>query len=360
MTGPEIRTAVLGASGYIGQHFARELADHPEFLPPRLIASGRSEGKRLGDVWQLSEPPPSSLETTRIESLSVARLVRAGVQVVFSALPSGFAGPVEREFTIRGVSVFTNAADHRLDADVPLLIPEVNADHLALAERRRPGHGLLVANPNCSTTGLVLSMAPIVGLLRPRAVHVATYQALSGAGVPGVPSLAIADNVVPFIAEEEEKISRESARLLGIQKGGRVSPSPIPILAHCARVGTRDGHLEAVTVEATRGPSQGALEAAWRGFDPLQRDRLPTAPHPPVQLRPEVDRPQPVRDRWAGAPIRARGMAAVVGRVRWDPPFLRFFVLTHNAVRGGAGGSVLNAELALARRALPGGASADR
>jgi aspartate-semialdehyde dehydrogenase len=352
MTDPRIPTAILGAGGYIGQHFTRLLADHPEFAPPRLVGSERSHGKRLSDVWQLAEAPPSALEGERLEVLSAGQLEQARVRVVFSALPSGTAGPLETELTRRGISVFSNAADHRLDPQVPLLVPEVNADHLTLADHRPRGRGLLVTNPNCSTTGLVLALAPIVGRLRPRSVHVTTYQALSGAGYPGVPSLSIADNVVPFIDGEEEKIARESARLLGTRRGHRIVPCAVPFLAHCARVGTREGHLEAVTVETTRPLRRSEVEDAWREFDPLRGDSLPTAPHPPVELRRETDRPQPLRDRWAGHPPRARGMAAVVGRVRWDPPFLRFFVLSHNAVRGGAGGSVLNAELALARGAL--------
>jgi aspartate-semialdehyde dehydrogenase len=178
---------------------------------------------------------------------------------------------------------------------------------------------------------------------------VTTYQSISGAGYPGVPSLAIADNVVPFIRDEEEKLGRESARMLGRVRGRRVRPSRVPFLAHCARVATRDGHLEAVTVEAEERPARAELRRAWKSFDPLVGLDLPTAPHPPLEVREEPDRPQPLRDRWAGHPERARGMAAVVGRVRWDPPYLRFFVLSHNAVRGGAGASVLNAEYALAR-----------
>jgi aspartate-semialdehyde dehydrogenase len=176
---------------------------------------------------------------------------------------------------------------------------------------------------------------------------VTTYQSLSGAGYPGVPSLAIADNVVPYVREEEEKIARESARILGARTGGRVASLPAPFVVHCARVATREGHLEAVTLESTRRPNRAAIEQALRSFDPLAGRALPTAPHPPIELRSQPDRPQPVRDRWAGSPARARGMAAVVGRIRWDPPYLRFFLLSHNAVRGGAGGSILNAELAL-------------
>jgi aspartate-semialdehyde dehydrogenase len=352
VTDPTIPTAILGAGGYIGQHFARLLGDHPAFGLPRLVSTERSGGKRLRDIWQLAEPPPPALEDAVLTPMSPAELARSGIRVVFSALPSGIAGPVESALIRRGLAVFTNAADHRLDPEVPLLVPEVNGDHLALAEQRPAGQGLLLANPNCSTAGLVLALAPIVDLLVPRAVHVTTYQALSGAGYPGVPSLAITDNVVPYIEGEEEKIDRESARILGRRAGRQVTPRPIPFVAHCARVGTREGHLEAVTVEAATTIRRSELEEAWEGFDPLRGESLPSAPHPPIEVRSEVDRPQPLRDRWAGHPARARGMAAVVGRVRWDPPYLRFFVLSHNAVRGGAGGSVLNAELALARGML--------
>jgi aspartate-semialdehyde dehydrogenase len=347
MTDSKVPCAILGASGYIGQHFARLLSDHPSFGRPLLGAGERSEGKTLNDVWQLAEAPPDSLAGVRLRRLSASALERAGVEVAFSALPSGAAGPFESELVRRGISVFSNAADHRMDPGVPLLVPEVNADHLGLMTRRPRGRGLLVANPNCSATGLVLGLAPLGPILDPRAVHVTTYQSLSGAGYPGVPSLAITDNVVPFVREEEEKIARESARMLGTLAGRSVRPWSIPFVVHCARVGTREGHLEAVTVEATRFPTPRAIDVALRTFDPLAGRRLPSAPHPPVEVRTEPDRPQPIRDRWAGSPSRARGMAVVVGRIRWDPPYLRFFLLVHNAVRGGAGASVLNAELAL-------------
>jgi len=347
-----IPCAILGASGYIGQHFARLLSDHPTFAPPLLVATERSEGRTLSDLWQLAEAPPANLAETRLVAGTAASLVRTGTRVAFSALPSGTAGSLESELVRRGVSVFSNAADHRMDPHVPLLVPEVNSDHLELVRSRERPRPVLVTNPNCSTTGLVLALAPVRDFLAPRAVHVATYQSLSGAGYPGVPSLSIADNVVPFIRDEEEKIQAESARILGRRKGRAIVPSPVAFLAHCVRVATREGHLEAVTVEATRRPSLVELETAWEQFDPLHDLRLPTAPCPPIELRREADRPQPLRDRWAGSPLRARGMAAVVGRIRWSPPFLRFFVLSHNAVRGGAGASVLNAELAFARGLL--------
>ena len=233
----------------------------------------------------------------------------------------------------------------------------MNARHLRGLAARARGRSLLVTNPNCTATGLVLALAPVWPLLSPRVVHVSTYQALSGAGFPGVASLSITDNVVPYIPHEEEKVAEESNRILGSIREGRVSPRVVPFLANCARVPVRDGHLEAVTVEAQRRPSLAALTGAWKQFDPLRRLELATAPHPPIELRSHADRPQPSRDRWAGEPERARGMAAVVGRIRWDPPFLRFFVLSHNAVRGGAGGSVLNAELADAWKLLDRGRS---
>ena len=344
--------AIVGAGGYIGQHFARLLADHPTFSPPRLIGSERTAGHRLSELWQLGEEPPAAVADLRLEECTAADLARSGIHVVFSALPSSTAGAFESELVRRGVNVFTNAADHRMDARVPLLVPEVNASHLSLLARRPRGHGVLVADPNCTTAGLVVALKPVWEMLHPAAVHLATYQALSGAGMPGVASLAIHDNVVPFIAHEEEKVVEESHRILGEWRSGRIASSRVPFAVHCARVPVRDGHLEAVTVIARRRPSYARLLAAWRSFDPLAGYGLPTAPHPAIALRPENDRPQPVLDRWAGRPSRARGMAVSVGRVRWEPPFLRFFCLSHNAVRGGAGGSVLNAELAVNARWL--------
>lgn len=355
MTRERFPVAIVGAGGYIGQHFARLLDDHPWFDPVVLVGGEHSEGRRLSELWQLAEPPPRELGRMRLRRRSPVQLARGGIRAVFSALPSGTARAFESELVRRGVSVFSNASDHRMDEKVPLLVPEVNASHLALLPRPRRGRGLLVTNPNCSAAGLVVALAPLVRLLAPRALHVATYQALSGAGYPGVPSLTITDNVVPFIRHEEEKLEEETARLLGTFRAGRVLPARWRMLAHCARVATREGHLEAVTLEARRRPTLAEVAQAWATFDPLADRDLPTAPHPPVVLRDEVDRPQPLRDRWAGAPERARGMAVVVGRVRWRAPYLRFFLLSHNAVRGGAGGSVLNAELAVAEHRLPGG-----
>ncbi len=344
------RCAVLGASGYIGQHFVRLLADHPAFELTTLVGTERTRGQPLAELWQLPDAALPKEADLRLESLGPSEIARRGIDVVFSGLPSGSAGPIETELARRGVNVFTNASDHRMDADVPLLVPEVNADHLDVllrAPRRR--RGAIVADPNCTAAGLVVALRAVWDLLRPRAVHVTTYQALSGAGLPGVASLAITDNVVPFIAREEEKVVQESQRMLGSVFRGSIRPSSVPFIVQCARVAVRDGHLEAVTIDAGRRPGLAAIEEAFRTFDPLAGHDLPSAPHPAVILRTEPDRPQPLRDRWAGSPERARGMAVSVGRIRWEAPFLRFFVLSHNAVRGGAGGSVLNAELALER-----------
>jgi len=344
-----IPCAVLGASGYIGQHFVRLLADHPEFELRHLATGDRSVGRSLSEVWQITEAPPEEVAERPLVRTTPRQLERAGVRVAFSALPSGLAGELESECARRGIAVFSNAADHRMDAHVPLLIPEVNAAHLALLRGRARGTAPIVTNANCSTTGLVLGLAPVLPLLRPSSIFVATYQALSGAGFPGVPSLSVTDNVIPYISKEEGKMVEETRRIFGAVRGGRVRDAPVRVLAHCARVGVRDGHLEAVTIEATRRPTLRDLAEAWRRFDPLADEHLPTAPHPPVALRTEGDRPQPLRDRWAGSSPRSRGMQVVVGRVRWEPPYLRLFLLSHNAVRGGAGGSVLNAELALRR-----------
>ncbi len=341
-----IPCAIVGAGGYIGQHFARLLADHPRFASPVLVGSERNTGRPFRELWQLSDEAPESLRDAKLRTSSAAQLSRSGVRVVFSALPSSTAGSFESELARRGIHVFTNAADHRMDPGVPLLVPEVNAEHLSLLGKRARGRGLLVADPNCTTAGLVVALKPVWKLLAPSVVHVATYQALSGAGFPGVASLSIHDNVVPFIRDEEDKVVEESHRILGALRSGRVQPSSVPFAVHCARVPVRDGHLEAVTLVSRRRPDLKQITEAWASFDPLEGHDLPTAPHPATVLRGEADRPQPVLDRWR-RPERARGMAVSVGRIRWEPPFLRFFCLSHNAVRGGAGGSVLNAELAL-------------
>ncbi len=341
--------AVLGATGTIGQRFVSLLQDHPTFEIVALCSSERKVGGRLGDFWRLEDVPLApGIAGMEIEPLDVKGLVRGGVVAAFSALPSDVADDLEVHAARAGIRVFSNASAHRMEADVPLLVPEVNPDHIALVERQpsfKEG-GMLVTNPNCSVTGLVLALRPLASALDFSQVHVATYQALSGAGYPGVSSLDITGNVLPFIENEEEKIRREAKKILG-GFSNRIAPSPIDVWANCARVAVRDGHLEAVSIplEEDASPEDVAkILSAFRG-EP-QRYELPTAPREPVLVRSEKNRPQPLLDLWAGEPTRARGMAATVGRIRVADRNLRFFVLSHNTLRGGAGGSVLNAELA--------------
>jgi aspartate-semialdehyde dehydrogenase len=340
-----IPCAILGAGGWIGQHFARLLDSHP-FFEVQVLTGDRNAGKTLGALWQLAElPVPRELEDLRLVRATARELADRGIRVAFSALPPEEAGPMETLLTQRGIAVFSNASAHRMDPGVPLLVPEANGPAMARAPR---GRAPLVTNPNCSTAGLVVPLAPLRKLLSPREVHVSTYQALSGAGYPGVPSLSITDNLLPFIPQEEDKMASESAKILGWAAPGQ--RGSVHLLAHCLRVPVREGHLETVTVRAGRTVSASEVLEAWKGFAPLQEARLqgelPTAPRYPVLPRTEPDRPQPLRDRWAGEPERARGMAVTVGRLRIDGPFVRFVLLAHNAVRGGAGGSVLNAEYA--------------
>ncbi|HYU05654.1 MAG TPA: aspartate-semialdehyde dehydrogenase [Thermoplasmata archaeon] len=344
--------AVLGATGTIGQRFVSLLQDHPIFEIAALSSSERKVGGRFGEFWRLEDVPlDPDVAGMEIDSLDVKRLVRAGVVAAFSALPSDVAVELEVDAARAGVKVFSNASAHRMEADVPLLVPEVNPDHVALVERQRSfaGGGFLVANPNCSITGLVLALRPLADVFEIGSVHVATYQALSGAGYPGVSSLDITANVMPFIEGEEEKMRREAKKILGAWSDGIV-PSAIDVWANCARVPVRDGHLEAVSVPLTQDVSSQEVTrilSSFRGEPQLRK--LPTAPERPVIVRAEEDRPQPLRDLMAGEPARARGMAATVGRIRAADRVLRFFVLSHNTLRGGAGGSVLNAELAHGR-----------
>jgi len=345
------KTAILGSSGMIGQRFAIMLDEHPYFEVAAYCASDRSEGKGLADVWRLSavECNPRLADSTLLATDPQA-LTRNGVEVVFSGLPSDVAGPIEDRCAEAGMAVFSNAASHRMEPDTPILLPEVNPGHLAalsVQKKRRKKHGFVVTNANCSVTGLALVLKPLVDAFGVDDVCVATYQALSGAGYPGVPSMDVMGNVLPHIKSEEEKMSVEGRKILGSFEGSAFSDSPITISASCARVSVRDGHLEAVFVRGGRIPSEDEIAAALEGFRAKPQElRLPSAPERPIIVRTEPDRPQPLLDSYAGTPKRARGMAATVGRIRADRGALRFYLLLHNTIRGGAGGSVLNAELA--------------
>lgn len=342
-----IPVAVLGATGMVGQRFVEMLAGHPWFELVAVTGSERRVGQRYGEgvTWRLPSTPPAAALNLPL----LAPNATFDAPIVFSALPTDEAREIEPLMAGRGHAVFSNASSFRMAEDVPLIIPEVNADHAALIARQRRlrgWSGMLVTNPNCSTIQIALALKPLQDAFGVRRMQVTTLQAISGAGYPGVASYDILDNVVPYIGQEEEKIERETQKILGSVADDAIAPAPIAISAQCTRVAVREGHLACVSVELSRDVASADLIAAWRDFraEPQER-KLPTAPDPAIIVRDEVDRPQPLRDRDAGA-----GMAIVVGRVR--PCAIlghKFIVLGHNTIRGAAGASLLNAELFVAR-----------
>jgi len=342
-----IPVAILGATGAVGQRFVQLLDGHPWFRIVALAASDRSVGEVYERAcrWLLPTPMPEAVRHMVVQPAEPG----LDCKLVFSALPGDAAGQVEERFAAAGYAVCSNASAHRMDPDVPLLIPEVNPDHLGLIEtqrRARGWDGFIVANPNCTTTHLVLALKPLQDAFGLRRVAVVTLQALSGAGYPGVPALDAVDNVLPYIAGEEEKLEQEPLKLLGHLDGERVVKAEIVISAQCNRVPVQDGHFECVSVELERQAELADLIAALEGFRALpQQLGLPTAPAQPVIVRREPDRPQPRRDRDAGA-----GMVTTVGRLRPCPLLdYKFALLGHNTVRGAAGGAILNAELLVAQ-----------
>lgn len=345
------KAAILGSSGMIGQRFAHMLSGHPYFEVMAYCASDRSEGKKLADVWKLSDIElEETLGKSVIRATNPASLAKDGIEIVFSGLPSDVAGLVEDDCAEQGMAVFSNAASHRMEPDTPILVPEINPDHLAAVEvqkkRRRKG-GFVVTNANCSITGLALGLKPLVDRFGFTDVNVATYQALSGAGYPGVASLDILGNVLPFIKSEEEKMSSEGKKILGSYRNGKFVDSPVTIMASCARVNVRDGHLEAVFITHDNMPGEKEIAKTLQGFRAKPQElKLPSAPEAPIIVLTGANRPQPSLDADAGRPDRARGMAVTIGRIRVERNNLRFYLLSHNTIRGGAGGSVLNAELA--------------
>jgi aspartate-semialdehyde dehydrogenase len=340
-----IEVGVLGATGMVGQQFINQLAGHPWFSLTWLAASERSLGKKYSDAapWRLETPIPSGIEERGVESCTPGR----GPKLVFSALDASVAGEIEQAFADAGHFVVSNAKNHRMDPTVPLLVPEVNAEHLALLPvqaKARGGRGAIVTNPNCSTVVLTMALAPLVpfGL---RSVLVTTMQAVSGAGYPGVPSLDILGNVIPFIGGEEEKIEIETRKILGSFANGALEYHPARVSAHTNRVPVVDGHTETVSVALEQKVPAAELRAAFDGFAGApQRLGLPTAPVPPVLYLDQPNRPQPRFD--AG---RGRGMTVSVGRLRPCPVLdWKFVTLGHNTVRGAAGAALLNAELMVA------------
>jgi aspartate-semialdehyde dehydrogenase len=341
-----IPVSLLGATGTVGQKFVHLLAEHPWFELAAVAASSASAGKPYGEVVRWREP---AALPDRIAALTVQPCTPPlPGPIVFSALDAEVAGPIEEAFAQAGALVVTNARNHRLDPDVPLLVPEANADHLVLVDRQQAARGwpgAILANPNCSTAALVLALAPLHQAFGLEKIFVSTMQAVSGAGYPGVPSLDIIGNVIPHIGGEEEKLERESRKILGRLGGEGVTPGDFAVSAHTNRVAVTDGHLETVSVGFRRRVTPEEAIATLRAFraSPCVAE-LPSSPTPPVEVDLRLDRPQPRLDL-----DRGRGMAVTVGRIRPCPILdLRLVLLGHNTVRGAAGQGVQIGELLVA------------
>jgi aspartate-semialdehyde dehydrogenase len=339
----KIPVGILGATGAVGQRFIQLLEHHPWFEITALAASDRSEGLKYEDAcrWLLPSPIPEPARRMTIQPIEPG----LDCQLVFSALPSNVAGETEIRFAQAGYAVSSNASSHRMGVDVPLLIPEVNPDHtglLAVQRASRGWKGFIVTNPNCSSTELALAFKPLherFGLCR---VFVATLQALSGAGYPGVASLDIVDNLIPYIKNEEDKVETEPGKLLGKLVEGKVAAADFKISAQCNRIAVREGHTACVAIEFQEKPTVEAFTIALEEFRGNQEVvELPSTPPQPLLVHRQPDRPQPILDRDAGG-----GMIVHIGRVRPDPLFdVKFVVLGHNTVRGAAGCAIHNAEL---------------
>ncbi len=344
----KIGIGVLGATGMVGQTIIKLMENHPWFEVREVAASEKSAGKTYEEVmvnrWSASEEIPETVRNMKLKD------ARPGIDcdMVLSALDSSVASVIEKNFAKEGYMVSSNAKNHRMDDDVPLLIPEINHEHLALVERQRKERGwkgFIITDPNCSTIHLCLALKPLVDSFGIEKVAVTTMQAVSGAGYPGVPSMDIIDNVVPFIKEEEEKLETEPLKIFGIEKGMKIHNADMKISAQCNRVSVKYGHMEAVSVKFSRKPGRDEIIKSFEEFSPIKKLGLPSAPKRPVIYKEEENRPQNKLDLNAEG-----GMASVVGRLRECSIMdYKFVVLGHNLVRGAAGAAILNAELLKAK-----------
>ena len=341
------RVGILGATGTVGQRFIQLLEGHPQFEITALAASDRSQGKTYAEAcaWRLLGEMPPAVKVLTVQPPQPP----LDCELVFSSLPGDMARETEGAFARAGYRVISNSSAYRMDRDVPLLIPEVNHEHLSLLDLQRTNYGdnggLIVTNPNCSTIMLAMALAPLHARFGVEAVVATTMQALSGAGYPGVPSLDIIDNVLPFIQSEEEKIESETLKILGRVNATGIEEAPMAVSAQCHRVNVSDGHMAAVRVKLKRQAEVAEVREAFASFTSLPQElRLYSAPEQPVIVRDERDRPQPRLDRDAG-----RGMSVTVGRIAQDTVLgYRFVALSHNTIRGAAGAAILNAELLIA------------
>lgn len=340
----KIPVAVLGATGSVGQRFIQLLENHPWFEVKEIAASEKSSGKSYRDAvnWVQSTPMPDSAANLVVKNCEPD----LECKLVFSGLDSSVAGEVETAFASKGYVVVSNSKNHRMDDDVPLLVPEINADHLELIKQQKFNGGCIVTNPNCSTIGLVLALKPLYDAFGIEAVNVVTMQGLSGAGYPGVSSLDIVDNVIPFIGGEESKVEKEPQKILGSLNGSSIIYPEFKISAQCNRVAVIDGHTECVQVKLRKKTSVEDIKDVWNNFSgEPQKLNLPSAPAKPVHYFEEVKYPQPRIHRNID-----KGMAVAVGRLREDNLFdYKFVITSHNTIRGAAGGAILCAELMKAK-----------
>jgi len=342
MSTPSFNVGILGATGAVGQTFIRLLDDHPWFSVTALAASERSAGKAYREAanWLSGKPMPESVADIEVVPTDPSEM---DCDFVFSGLSSSVAGEIEKAFAEAGFPVISNAKNYRMQEDVPLLIPEVNADHAGLVETQDWGSGgFIVTNPNCSTVGLVCALRPLVDAFGVDRVQVTMLQALSGAGYPGVPSLDALGNVIPYIGGEEEKLATEPRKILGTLEDGAIRPADMVVSAQCNRVPVREGHMACISVACQEPVSVADVVDALESYrSPLTSETLPSVPDAFLRVMSEVDAPQPLRHVKNG-----NGMTVSIGRIQACPVnHVKFVALSHNTIRGAAGGAILNAEL---------------
>lgn len=343
-----MKVAILGATGLIGQQFIRLLANHPKFELAHLYASKQSENKKVHEFWELPYfDVPVSASDMVVEDINK---MAEDCDIVFSGLPTKVALKFEDRLRRNGIGVFSNASAHRMDQDVPILIPEINGTHIGLVDTQRDKletDGFIICNSNCSAAGSAVYLAELSKLIDLEQVVISTYQALSGAGIGGVASLNSTNNVVPYISNEEPKIIEESLKMIGSFEADHIQPYKADVVANAARVNVIDGHLEAISIFTDRMVDMDELHPLKKVRSPLNLDDYHIAPKTHLQFLDQPNRPQPSRDAFAGEPATARGMTVSFGRLRVWENSITSYILVHNTIRGGAGGSVLNAEYAL-------------
>jgi aspartate-semialdehyde dehydrogenase len=344
----KFKAGILGATGVVGQQFVKILSNHPFFEATVVTGSAKSLGKTYGDAtdWSVTNYLPEIVSDLNILDTDANAILRNDIDFVFSALPASIAYDLEDELASSGIPVFSNAGAHRMKESVPILIPEINPDHLNLVSFQQYDEGFIVTNSNCSTSGLVFGLKPLIGN-GIRNVFVTTYQSISGAGRHGVSSMDILGNVIPHISEEEVKLESETTKILGQAENERITTAKFSVNATCARVPVMNGHLESVVVQFDSEISIEQAITSFKDFAEPQVKGLPMAPEIPIEVFETNDRPQPIKDLVTERD--PHGMAVKVGGFRKKGKWLNFWLLVHNLMRGAAGASVLNAEFARAK-----------